>query len=164
MEMYFELTTFPHHQLRLLVNQTMKMKTLTTQTSLSLNQEKEAPNSSLLWVNSNPFSSPCLIQNTRNHYGHSTYMESLNQYSFPLFFSLIIASALVSFTLCLAAEFKKSKVLVSHFPFIHTNTILFLSLFSVSNTLSLSRKMISGWMESCVICPVAQPLNWESLH
>ncbi|KAI3468505.1 hypothetical protein Pfo_025168 [Paulownia fortunei] len=37
------------------------------------------------------------------------YMERLNQYSYSLFFSAIIASALVSFALCLAAEFKKSK-------------------------------------------------------
>ncbi|KAL2544463.1 hypothetical protein Fot_13696 [Forsythia ovata] len=36
-------------------------------------------------------------------------MERVNQYNFMLFFSLIIALGLVSFSLCLAAEFKKSK-------------------------------------------------------
>ncbi|PIN12554.1 hypothetical protein CDL12_14833 [Handroanthus impetiginosus] len=36
-------------------------------------------------------------------------MERPNQYSFILFFSTIIADGLVYFTLCLAAEFKKSK-------------------------------------------------------
>ncbi|KAI3453915.1 hypothetical protein Pfo_010578 [Paulownia fortunei] len=37
------------------------------------------------------------------------HMKSLNQYSFILFLSAIIASGLVSFALCLAAEFKKPK-------------------------------------------------------
>ncbi|KAL7159673.1 hypothetical protein ABFS83_01G043800 [Erythranthe nasuta] len=36
-------------------------------------------------------------------------MEKLNKYSFAIFFSIIIASSLVSFALCLVAEFKKSK-------------------------------------------------------
>ncbi|KAL0393792.1 UNVERIFIED_CONTAM: protein MODIFYING WALL LIGNIN-2 [Sesamum latifolium] len=37
------------------------------------------------------------------------HMERLHRYSFALFSSIIITSALVSFALCLAAEFKKSK-------------------------------------------------------
>ncbi|KAH6792229.1 hypothetical protein C2S52_002706 [Perilla frutescens var. hirtella] len=40
---------------------------------------------------------------------HQLHMRSLNQYNFILFFSAIIASALISFALCLAAELNKSK-------------------------------------------------------